>query len=205
MTASRIIIWRHGRTEWNAIGRFQGQADIGLDELGVSQASAAAPLLAELTPDAIIASDLVRATATAQALSDLTGLPVTTDKRLREIHVGTWEGLTHPELAVIDPESAARFNSGEDMRRSATGETIAEVADRVAEAIEETAAVMDDGTTLVVVMHGTAGRVGVGRLVGLPQDSWRTLGTMENCAWIEVVRHRSGDFWRIHAYNRGVS
>ncbi len=201
MTAARLIVWRHGRTEWNHTGRFQGQADVPLDERGHLQAKLAARTLAALRPGRIIASDLTRAQQTAAALSEVTGLPVSADPRLREIHVGTWEGLTADEVVADDPERAHRYFQGEDIRRSATGETVAEVSARVAEVLTEVARDGDDGSTAVVVMHGLAARVGVCRFVGFPQDTWRLLGGMHNCGWISLERHRTGDYWRIDEYN----
>ena len=201
MTAGQLIVLRHGRTEWNATGRFQGQADIPLDDRGGAQAERAARVLAELAPAAIVSSDLPRATQTAGALAELTGLAVATDQRLREIHVGSWEGLTIEEILEVDPDLAARYLAGEDVRRSATGETIGEVAERVAEALTEIADAAADGSTVVVVMHGLAARVGVCRLVGLPPETWRHLGGLHNCGWITVERHRFGDYWRIADYN----
>ncbi|MET0692730.1 MAG: histidine phosphatase family protein [Propionibacteriaceae bacterium] len=205
MTAARLIVWRHGRTEWNHTGRFQGQADVPLDERGILQAKTAAPALARLHPSRIIASDLSRAQQTAAPLAELTGLTVSTDARLREIHVGTWEGLTADEVAAADPDRAHRYFQGEDIRRSATGETVAEVSARVSEVLTEVAAEADDGTTAVVVMHGLAARVGVCRFVGFPQETWRLLGGMHNCGWISLERHRTGDYWRIDEYNVTVS
>ncbi len=201
MTAARILIWRHGRTEWNAGGRFQGQADIDLDPLGVAQARQAASMLVGFSPVALYASDLSRAYATASELAALTGLEIVTDKRLREIHVGSWEGLTGPEVAAVAPEQAQRLRNGEDVRRSETGESPSEVADRMAEALEEYGAAAPDGSTIVVATHGLAGRVGVCRLVGLPVETWRVLGGLENCAWVSIDRHRSGGYWRIESYN----
>ena len=201
MTAGQLVVLRHGRTEWNAAGRFQGQADIPLDERGRAQAQRAGAALAELVPAAIVASDLGRAQETAAAVSATTGLGVRTDARLREIHVGTWEGLTAEQVLEIDPEQGARYLKGEDVRRSATGETIAEVADRVCAALVEIADEADDGSTVIVVMHGLAARVGVCRFVGLPQESWQHLGGLHNCGWITVERHRSGEYWRIADYN----
>lgn len=201
MTAARVIVWRHGRTAWNRTGKFQGQADIALDDLGQVQAKTAAPALAAMGPSRIVASDLIRARQTAAELAELTGLPVRTDPRLREIHVGTWEGLTADEMAQVDPDGARRYLAGEDVRRSATGETVGEVAERVAEALTEIAQGAEDGETVVVVMHGLAGRVGVCRLVGLPPQTWRLLGGMDNCGWISLKRHRTGGYWRIEAYN----
>ena len=201
MTAQRIIVWRHGRTSWNVENRFQGQADIALDEVGREQAQRSAAVLAALRPAVLWASDLSRARDTAEALAVRTGLIVTTDKRLREIHVGSWEGLLGHEVDALDPELSRRLQAGEDVRRSATGESTSEVGERVAEALAELAASAPDGSTVVAASHGLAGRVGAAHLVGLPFDSWRLLAGMSNCGWISIDRHRSGDYWRIEQYN----
>jgi broad specificity phosphatase PhoE len=97
MTAPRkIVFWRHGRTPWNAEQRFQGQTDIDLDDVGTGQALRAAGMLATLEPSMIIASDLLRARATAQPLARILGLEVHLDAGLRETFAGEWEGLRRP-------------------------------------------------------------------------------------------------------------
>jgi broad specificity phosphatase PhoE len=201
VTAARIIVWRHGRTPWNVENRFQGQADIGLDDVGRGQAARAAEALAALDPAVLWASDLSRARDTAGALADLTGLPVTTDRRLREIHVGSWEGLLGSDVEQVDPEAARRLRAGEDVRRSATGESPTEVGTRVAAALRDLAESAPDGSTVVAASHGLGGRVGVAELVGLPPEHRRLLGGLSNCAWVSVDRHRSGRYWRIEQYN----
>ncbi|HEY5847867.1 MAG TPA: histidine phosphatase family protein [Microlunatus sp.] len=205
MTAAKLVVWRHGRTEWNQTQRFQGQADIGLDSLGVEQAAQAAEVLAGYQPSALWASDLSRAFRTATALAALTGLRITTDQRLREIHVGSWEGLTGDELRATDPESAAKLWAGEDVRRSSTGESVAEVGERTAEALLDIAASAEAGSTVVVATHGLAARAGIGRLLGMPPESWRLLGSMDNCGWSVLEWHRGGGYWRIAAYNARVT
>ena len=205
MTADRLILWRHGRTEWNVNGRFQGQADIALDEVGLDQAAQAARVLAEFKPAALYSSDLSRAYQTATALAELVDLPIQTDKRLREIHVGSWEGLLGSEIRAQHPDLAERLRRGEDVRRSPTGESPREVAERMAEALGEIAVTAPDGSTVVVVTHGLAGRVGSCRFVNLPFEHWRLMGGLANCAWISLDRHRSGAYWRIEAYNTVVS
>lgn len=197
MTARRAIVWRHGRTSWNATGRYQGQADIPLDDLGRRQAAAAAQVIKELKPSAIFSSDLSRAAETARALADVTGLEIIFDERLREINVGSWEGLTVEEAAQVDPERVAAVAAGQDARRSATGETTTEVADRAAAAISEIIESADDGSTVVITMHGTAGRVGIGSYLGI---HWDRLGSLRNCAWVVLDRHPRGH-WYIGAYN----
>src|SRR5690625_7330104 len=89
--------WRHGRTEYNLQGRFQGQIDIPLDEVGFKQAESAATHLAMLEPSAIVSSDLSRAQQTALTLAERVGLEVELDAELREINAGAGEGRTRPE------------------------------------------------------------------------------------------------------------
>ncbi len=196
MTAARLIVWRHGRTEWNADGRFQGQADIPLDELGRRQAAAAAVAIARLGPSAIVASDLSRARETAAALAAVTGLEVRFDRRLREIDVGSWVGLTTEEVAEVD-DTVHDYHPGADFRRSSTGETAGEVAERACAALTEIAEGADDGAVVVVAMHGLAGRVGVARFVDLEPNRF---AGMRNCAWINLERHPLGH-WLIREYN----
>jgi len=202
VTAAQLVVLRHGRTSWNATGRFQGQVDIPLDERGLVQADQAAKVLAELAPAAIFSSDLARAQQTAEPLARACGLPVQTDPRLREIHVGTWEGLTVDELFTqVDDDLKRAWLAGEDVRRSETGETVAEVGERAGTALEEIGLAAPDGSTVVVVMHGLAGRAGVCHLLGFPTASWKRLSGLHNCGWIIVERHRTGDYWRITEYN----
>jgi broad specificity phosphatase PhoE len=201
MTAARIILWRHGRTEWNIVNRFQGQADIPLDQVGYAQAERAAEVLARYQPSSLYSSDLSRCYQTAEMLAQRTGLEIITDKRLREIHVGSWEGLLGDEIKAADPELARRLRAGEDVRRSPTGESPSEVAERMAEALNEIAEAAEDHSTVVVVTHGLAGRVGACRFVELPSEHWRRFGGLSNCAWVSIDRHRSGAYWRIESYN----
>lgn len=94
MSLSHLILMRHGETDWNAQARLQGHRDIPLNEAGVRQAADAAPSVAALDPQLIMSSDLSRARSTAWAVSELTGLPVGVDQRLRETSMGRWEA--HP-------------------------------------------------------------------------------------------------------------
>lgn len=201
MTADRLVLWRHGQTDWNVTSRFQGQADIPLNATGRAQAAAAAAVLATLEPDALWASDLGRTRDTAAALTAVTGLAAQLDPRLREIHVGSWEGLHGAEIGESDPEAYAALRRGEDVRRSATGETVAEVGERVAQALTEITGAAADGSTVVVTTHGLAGRAGVCRLVGLPAEHWRAFGSLENCAWAVLHRHHGGGYWRVAEYD----
>lgn len=200
MTADRLIVWRHGRTAWNAIGRFQGQVDVPLDDLGREQARLAAAVLARQRIDLIVASDLSRARATAQTLADEVGLEVRLDPRLREIHVGSWEGMTAEQVHEVDPAYADAYARGEDVRRSPTGENTTEVAERAGLALIDIADRAPEGSTVVAAMHGLAGKVGVCRFLGWPYEGWHTIAGMDNCGWAVLQRARSGH-WRLHGYN----
>jgi probable phosphoglycerate mutase len=176
-------------------GRFQGQTDIPLDEVGVQQAESAARRLAALRPDLIVASDLGRAMATAAPLARLTGLVVTSDKDLRERHGGAWEGLT-------DADIRARYPSEHAVWQPPGGEPTAVVAERAGAAMARIADGMAPGTLAVVVSHGAALRLGAAWLLGFPEDLWGTIGPLANCSW-SVIGRRSTR-WRLIEHNAGT-
>lgn len=202
----RIVIWRHGRTIWNAEMRFQGQTDIPLDETGIAQAERASRMLATLTPSAIVSSDLSRAQQTVEPLATLMRLPVRTDARLRETFAGKWEGLTRPELQEQYGDALARWSAEADYPAGIDGETRIEVADRVEAAILEAVAVLEPGQTVVVTTHGGAARAVIGRLLGLPPEHWAVLGVLTNTSWSVLVENTSGHGpdWRLQEYNAGT-
>lgn len=202
MSAKRLIVWRHGQTDWNLQGRWQGQVDIPLNDTGVAQAAKAAPLLAEFSPDSIIASDLSRAVDTAGQLAALTGLEVDVETRLREISMGEWEGLTMDEIGDRATQQKALEEAGEGPVRGNTGENVHQVAERVAAAFTDIVDNAEPDSTVVAVMHGLAARVGAFRFVGMPPTSLGWTGPLDNCHWIVLDRHHSGA-WRMAAYNSG--
>lgn len=208
MTAEprRVVVWRHGRTIWNAEQRFQGQTDIPLDTTGIAQADRAAAMLASLRPAAIASSDLSRARATAEPLAALTGLAIEVDARLRETSAGEWEGLTRPELEERFGDALARWSADAAFRAGTTGETRLEVADRVVAAIEERLAPLPPGSTLVIATHGGAARAAIGRMLALPPEHWAVLGVLANTSWSVLVENRSGygPPWRLQEYNAGT-
>ena len=103
MRVRRLVMLRHGQTEYNAGSRMQGQLDTELSDLGRDQAVAAAEVLAKRQPLIIVSSDLRRALDTAVALGERSGMPVLVDTRLRETHLGDWQGMTHLEVDAAAP------------------------------------------------------------------------------------------------------
>jgi len=111
MTTRRLVMLRHGQTDFNLGSRMQGQLDTELTELGRAQAVAAAEALAKHQPLLIVSSDLRRAYDTAVALGERTGLRVRVDDRLRETHLGDWQGMTHGEIDAVEAEPATGVNA----------------------------------------------------------------------------------------------
>lgn len=198
----RLVFWRHGRTAWNLENRFQGATDVPLDEVGLAQAVGAAPALARMAPTAIVASDLSRATATAQVLGELTGLPVVADAGLRETDGGAWQGLTREEILAEHRELFLGWITGHDVRPPG-GESRSEVVARVVDAVDRHLADLSRGGTLVIVSHGGAIRGGIGGLLGLAPEQWTALGVISNCAWsvLSELTVESVTRWRLEEYN----
>jgi probable phosphoglycerate mutase len=152
---TELWLVRHGQTDWNQEGRYQGQADIPLNAAGLDQARELAQLLDGRFFNAIYSSDLQRARQTAQILAAKLGLPIHLDTRLREIDQGEWQGLLVSELAQrYNTEMSARLNNPLSARAPG-GESVGEVAMRVWAAADDIAAAHPSGSILVV-SHGLA-------------------------------------------------
>lgn len=201
----QIILWRHGRTEWNAAGRVQGQSDVPLDATGITQARTAAARLATLNPARILSSDLSRAAATAAILGDLCGLPVEIDGRLREMNFGVREGLTLHQAWTSYPEEMRAWVTADDYRMPG-GETYREAGRRFADVLDEICRDLRAERPVVVVAHGAVLRVGACTFVGIGQEHWRALGGFNNCAWSVLEESRFGHekMWRITEWNAGT-
>jgi broad specificity phosphatase PhoE len=200
----RIVVWRHGRTDWNARGIAQGQSDVPLDDAGRKQALEAAPLVARYGVSRIVASDLGRARDTAQTLADVTGVPVHLDARLREFDLGAREGMSTEESFERFGAEMAAWQRGEEARFG-DSETLSESAARFAAALDDVADATDGGDVSVVVAHGGVMRAGICAWVGLPQSVWGRFGGFGNCRWA-VLQEQSGrsGHWRITEWNTGA-
>lgn len=205
MTAATVVLWRHGRTAFNAEHRLQGATDIPLDDVGRWQVGEAArDLVQRHLPARVVSSDLLRARDTAAALADLAGVDVETDARLRERGFGDWEGLTAEEIEERWPDQFRLWRSGTDPQRHGA-ETRSAVAQRMAEAIAAHAGRTETGGTLVVVSHGAAITLGLVQLLGLDAGTWRGLFGLHNAHWT-VLRASAGQGqprWAVEAHNHG--
>lgn len=191
----RLIVLRHGRTAWNAERRFQGQADPPLDDLGWEQARRAAEFVAGLRPAAIVSSDLRRAHQTAVMLGAGCGLIPATDRSLREVALGGWEGLRRDEAAARFPAEYTAWAADTDVRRGG-GETQAEAGARVAAALIGFLWRAGPSGTIVAVSHGLAlqGAMGVLAASGLVRPGEARPPHLGNGEWIvlPVARAAAG-------------
>ncbi|WP_424184849.1 histidine phosphatase family protein [Actinokineospora sp. G85] len=203
MTLRRVVLWRHGETDYNASGRMQGHIDSHLTEIGWNQARFAVPALARFSPDVIVASDLRRATDTATVFSEAIGVPLRLDKRLRETNLGQWQGRTGVEIDAEWPGGRAQWQIDATWAPP-DGETRVEVAARAIEVVSD----LDSGTdeTALLCAHGGLITALTGRMLGLPVEHWWQLGGISNCHWTVLARRdTTGPTWRLVAYNAGTT
>ncbi|MGV0814394.1 glucosyl-3-phosphoglycerate phosphatase [Mycolicibacterium boenickei] len=219
MRIRRLVLLRHGQTEYNAGSRMQGQLDTELSDLGREQAAAAAEVLAKRQPLLIVSSDLRRALDTAVTLGDRAGIAVQVDKRLRETHLGDWQGLTHQEVDAVAPgarlawrEDARWAPHGGESRVDVAGRSVPVVAELVAGqqewGLDQTGGGSD--RPVVLVAHGGLIAALTAGLLGLPVDNWPVLGGMGNASWVQLSGHSpdsadEADFdavrWRLDVWN----
>jgi broad specificity phosphatase PhoE len=152
---TRLILVRHGQTDWNVEGRYQGQADQPLNDIGRGQARALAELLLGTGIRAAYSSDLGRARETADIIAQRIGVGIEVDCRLREVNQGVWEGQLLSEITARYPREWSERDRDPLHSRPPGGESIAEVAARMSAAAADIAQRHLEGPVLVV-SHGTA-------------------------------------------------
>jgi broad specificity phosphatase PhoE len=179
-----ILLARHGESDWNAAGRWQGHADRPLTERGRAQAKELAERLTETELDAVYSSDLRRASETARIVAEPRGLEVAELPALREVDVGSWSGLTRAEAEERFPEGFARWIAGAEGWDD--GETYEELAARVVGALLDTAA-GHEGERLLVVSHGGSVRAIHAAALGVDIHTYRRIQRVEPNATLSAV------------------
>ncbi|HBZ15097.1 2,3-diphosphoglycerate-dependent phosphoglycerate mutase GpmB [Pantoea sp. NPDC088449] len=185
----QVYLVRHGETVWNAARRIQGQSDSPLTEKGELQAHQVGERVKSLGITHVIASDLGRTRRTAEIIADACGCTVTLDARLRELNMGCLEqrpldGLTEEEenwrKTLVDGTTAGRIPGGESM---------AEMAARMHEALNALLE-LPAGSRPLIVSHGMALGVLVSTILGLPAHAERRL-RLRNCSISRVDHQQS--------------
>ena len=183
-STTRLWLVRHGQTDWNLAGRYQGQADIPLNETGRQQAQTLAASLAGVAFDAVYSSDLSRAHQTALALTRPLGTLIRLEPRLREIHQGEWEGMLLSEIRAARSDGGTPHHDSTHWRAPG-GESVIEVAARVAKAADEISRRFPGGQVLVVG-HGLCLATLICQSRGLPLACVYE-HVPENCAPVEIA------------------
>ena len=214
MRIRRLVMLRHGQTDFNLGSRMQGQLDTQLSELGRAQAIAAAEVLGKLQPLLIVSSDLRRAYDTAIKLGERTGLKVWVDDRLRETHLGDWQGLTHAQIDAEAPgarlawrEDATWAPHGGESRVDVAARSLPLIAELVSSDLE-----WGDPNQLdrpvVLVAHGGLIAALSAALLRLPVADWPILGGMGNASRTQLSGHSDDDGtnfdsirWRLDVWN----
>lgn len=166
----RILLARHGETPWNAEGRYQGQRDIALSDVGESQARLLGQRLAGVPIHRAVSSPLSRARRTAEiALGEARAGQLQLDKGLQEIAHGDWEGLLAAEIRERDPNRLRAWREApETVQMPGGGESLVEVLDRAWPAFARACEGLGADDTLLVVAHDAVNRVILARVLGLP-------------------------------------
>lgn len=200
MTSARLIVVRHGVTDWNREGRFQGHLDPPLAEAGQHEARLVAARLttdAQLRPARVISSSLARAMQTAAAIAEAAAVEVEPDTRLIEIGQGEWEGRTHAELEADDHDRYQAWRHAPGVRQPPGGESIASASARVGELLGELEA-SDGPWPICLVSHGGTLRIAAQLLLDLGGDhSWAL--DVDNASVGVVTRSTTG--WSLDRWN----
>lgn len=212
MRVRHLVMLRHGQTEYNAGSRMQGQLDTELTDLGREQAVAVAEVLAKRQPLVIVSSDLRRALDTAVSLGERAGMPVLVDPRLRETHLGEWQGLSHLEVDAMAPGARLAWRNNSRWAPP-SGESRVDVAARSVPLISQLITEQpewgrdDPDRPVVLVAHGGLIAALTAALLGLPVDNWPILGGMGNASWVQLSGHSAADaapedvLWRLDVWN----
>ncbi|MDO4637925.1 MAG: histidine phosphatase family protein [Lautropia sp.] len=192
----RLILMRHGETDWNRAQRIQGQLDQPLNAVGFAQAQAAARRFAPGMVDAVYSSDLLRARQTATPVSERTGVPLLTDSVWRERHFGRFQGWRYADVAQAEPDIFRRMQAREPDLDLSGGESLLQVRARAESALQ---ALVDRhrGQRVVVVAHGGVLDAVYRLVTGMPLSAPRDFSIHNAC--ICLLCWRSGA-WSIERW-----
>lgn len=189
---TRIILVRHGQTEWNRVERFRGRADVPLNETGLAQAEATGKRVAsEWQPVAVYTSPLSRSVKTAESIAKHYDLKVQIHPGLADIDYGEWQGLSPEEAGHRWPEEIDAWYNQPHLARIPGGETLSDLRARLMQTVNELAA-RHTGETIVLVGHTVINRIILLGILGLGNDRfWRI--KQDTCA-INIFEAEAGDF-----------
>jgi broad specificity phosphatase PhoE len=189
---TEVFMVRHGQTDSNALGLFHGSTDIPLNAYGLKQATLVAARMRQLSElRSIHSSPLLRALATAQAISNSIGLSPRIHAGLAEMHFGEAEGLRLIEMSERYPHLTERFEDLEDHDvRFPGGESRREFHTRVRETLDRIVT-QHAGERILVVAHGGVIGSAIAQILGENPNDWRRY-TVDNCSVTHIELATSG-------------
>ena len=171
----KAALVRHGETEWNKLGKFLGQLDIGLNTRGLAQARETAQAMAEWGHTVVYASPLARTMQVAQEISRLDEVPVVQVEGVKELDLGDAEGVTGEEMRSLWPGVYAAWRENPATVVMPNGESLAQLQDRAWGAWLELEAAHSENDSLVVVSHNFAIRTLVAKIWGMPLSNFHRM------------------------------
>ena len=164
----KFFVVRHGETEWNKLGRFQGHTDISLNDRGLSQARETAVASEDWGYTAIYSSPLVRTVQVAEEIAKVTPMLVSQEPGLKELSLGDLEGVTGEEMRNDWPALFAAWRTDPEKMSMPNGESLGELRDRTWQVILDIEQKHSSDDSIVVISHNFAIRSIVNELLGMP-------------------------------------
>ena len=171
----KFFLVRHGETEWNKLGRFQGHEDIKLNKRGLAQAAETANAATGWGHSAIYSSPLIRTMQVAVEMAKVTQVPVSECPGLKELGLGDLEGVTGEEMRLGWPEVFSAWRSSPEKVSMPNGESLFQLRARAWQSILDIERKHSEGESVVVVSHNFAIRSIVGELLGVPLENFHRM------------------------------
>ena len=194
----KLVLVRHGETDWNRAGKFQGQGDIGLNSLGIAQAKETARAVAAWKHSAVYSSPLHRTMQVAQEISRVGGMPVVGVAGFKELKLGDLEGVTGEEMRAGWPEVLSAWRDDPAGVSMPNGESLKDLQDRAWSSLLELEQAHPQDDTLIIVSHNFAIRSMVCKVLGIPLDNFHRMSL--SLSSISIVEYDHGNH-RLMRYN----
>lgn len=194
MTVKRVIFIRPGETDWNRDLRWQGWVAIPLNDLGKLQAAQLAKFIRNIGLSALYTSDLKRSSQTAEILAEKLGFAPIADERLRERHIGNWQGLMPEEMEAWYPEEYAQLLADPQNFRVPGGESRQDVKARMLAAFKDIVA-QDKGETVAIISHTTAINELLSEILG---STYKKSSSVSNSS-VTTIRANDSGAWELVA------
>lgn len=186
----KFVLVRHGETEWNKLGKFQGQVDVALNARGLSQAKETAQAVVCWKPSVVYSSPLRRTMQVAQEISRLSGMPVVGVDGFKELKLGSLEGLTGEEMEFAWPELLNAWRDDPASVLMPSGESLGALQDRVWNSLLELEQLHPGDANLVVVSHNFAIRAAIYKVLGAPLTNFHCMSlSLSSISVIESDLH----------------